>query len=213
MAKRLYRFGAFSLDLDRRLLARAGEPVGVSPRGFDILQVLVEQRAQVMSRAEIMAQVWPGVSVEEHNLSVQMSKLRRVLGDSGEDGQVIATVPGRGYRFVAALEEPDSGAGAAMPPGVRRRRRGPRRRLPGRCRPQGSRFQPCRLSPPRRYPPPRHPPCRHLPRRHSSRRYLPRVAPACRGGGWRPGRPRPSPGWRAGPCCQVAARRRRFPSW
>ncbi len=118
MAKRLYRFGAFSLDLDRRLLARAGEPVGVSPRGFDILQVLVEQRAQVMSRAEIMAQVWPGVSVEEHNLSVQMSKLRRVLGDSGEDGQVIATVPGRGYRFVAALEEPDSGAGAAMPPGV-----------------------------------------------------------------------------------------------
>ena len=108
MAKPLYRFGAFSLDLDRRSLERAGEPVSVSPRGFDILQMLVEQRAQVLSRADIMAQVWPGVSVEEHNLSVQMSKLRRVLGDSGEGGQVIATVPGRGYRFVAALEEPDA---------------------------------------------------------------------------------------------------------
>ncbi len=108
MAKPLYRFGAFELDLDRRSLQRAGEPVPVSPRGFDILAALVEERDQVLSRAEIMARVWPGISVEEHNLSVQMSKLRRALGDTGDDGQVIATVPGRGYRFVAALDEPEA---------------------------------------------------------------------------------------------------------
>ena len=106
--KALYRFGAFELDLDRRSLQREGESVPVSPRGFDILAALVEERDQVLSRAEIMARVWPGVSVEEHNLSVQMSKLRRALGDTGEDGQVIATVPGRGYRFVAALNEPET---------------------------------------------------------------------------------------------------------
>ncbi len=119
VAKPLYRFGDFELDLDRRSLQRAGKQVPVSPRGFDILAALVEQRDQVLSRADIMARVWPGVSVEEHNLSVQMSKLRRVLGDTGEDGQVIATVPGRGYRFVAALDEPDADPMPAPLPAAR----------------------------------------------------------------------------------------------
>ncbi len=102
-----YRFGAFRLDVDRRLLERAGAPVTLGPRGFDILRMLVEQRERVLSRAEILASVWSGLSVEEHNLSVQISKLRRALGDTGEEGQVIATIPGRGYQFVALLEAPE----------------------------------------------------------------------------------------------------------
>ncbi len=98
---RLYVFGPFMLDCSRRALARFGEPVALSSRGFDILRVLVEARDRVVSRAELLQQVWPGVAVEEHNLSVQMSKLRRALGDAGDT--VIATVPGRGYQFVGEL--------------------------------------------------------------------------------------------------------------
>ncbi len=114
-----FRFGPFHLDPGRRLIERDGQPLPLGPRSFDILQVLIEQRDRVLTRAEIMAHVWPGLAVEEHNLSVQMSKLRRALGDGGAEGQVIATIPGRGYRFVARLEgagEPPAPAGALPGP-------------------------------------------------------------------------------------------------
>ena len=112
-----HSFGPFRLDTQRRRLERDGVVVPLSPRAFDILQVLVEDRGRVLSRAEIMARVWPGLAVEEHNLSVQMSKLRRALGDTGEEATVIATLPGRGYRFVAAVDAPaPPGAAASWPP-------------------------------------------------------------------------------------------------
>jgi DNA-binding winged helix-turn-helix (wHTH) protein/TolB-like protein/Tfp pilus assembly protein PilF len=126
-----YRFGPFRLDPARRLLEKAGSAVPLSPRGFDILSVLVENRDRVLSRAEIIAAVWPGQTVEAHNLSVQMSKLRQALGDGADDNRLIATVPGRGYRFVASLDpEPPPPATTAATPDdgdprrlVRRRRR------------------------------------------------------------------------------------------
>ncbi len=96
-----FRFGPFTLDCARRVLEREGEPVALSSRAFDILCVLIEARERVVSRAEIIGQVGPGLVVEEHNLSVQMSKLRRALG--GADDSVITTIPGRGYRFVAPV--------------------------------------------------------------------------------------------------------------
>nr|WP_321986014.1 winged helix-turn-helix domain-containing protein [uncultured Lichenicoccus sp.] len=99
---RSFRFGAFRLDCSRRVLERAGSPVALSSRGFDILRVLIERREDVVTRAQIISLVWAGLAVEEHNLSVQMSKLRQALGEPG-DG-VIATIPGRGYQFVAPLE-------------------------------------------------------------------------------------------------------------
>ncbi len=110
-----HSFGPFRLDPQRRRLERDGVAVPLSPRAFDILQVLVEERGRVLSRAEIMARVWPDLAVEEHNLSVQMSKLRRALGDTGEEAAVIATLPGRGYRFVAAVDAPAPQPGTAAP--------------------------------------------------------------------------------------------------
>lgn len=109
-----YRFGPFQLHPDRRLLERAGARVGLSARGFDILYVLVRNHDRVLSRAEIMSAFWPAQTVEEHNLSVQMSRLRQVLGEDG-GGEVIATVPGRGYRFVAPVQL-DADVGQAETP-------------------------------------------------------------------------------------------------
>ena len=99
-------FGQFRLDAPRRLLERSGAPVPLSSRAFDILVVLAAARDRILSRAEIISRVWPDVIVDEHNLSVQMSALRRALGDSGDDPKFIATVPGRGYRFVGVVEQP-----------------------------------------------------------------------------------------------------------
>jgi TolB-like protein/DNA-binding winged helix-turn-helix (wHTH) protein/Tfp pilus assembly protein PilF len=112
----IYVFGAFRLEPSRRLLEKSGLPVALSSRAFDVLVMLIEARERVVSRAEIMARVWQGVVVDEHNLSVQMSALRRALGDAGDEPAFIATVPGRGYRFVGVLEAPADAAPAAPAP-------------------------------------------------------------------------------------------------
>ncbi|MBE7210992.1 MAG: winged helix-turn-helix domain-containing protein [Gluconacetobacter diazotrophicus] len=103
------RFGAFSLDDGRRELLRDGVPVPLSSRGFDLLRALLRAPDRVVSRGELLRSAWPDTAVDEHNLSVQMSKLRQALGEN-----VIVTVPGRGYQFVAPLLTPDRPA--ALPP-------------------------------------------------------------------------------------------------
>ena len=108
-----YVFGPYRLDPSRRALEVSGAPVPLSSRAFDILQILIEAHARVVTREELMAQVWPGVNVEPSNLTVQMSTLRRALGDTGEEAKFIATVPGRGYRFIGRLDE---GASEAKSP-------------------------------------------------------------------------------------------------
>jgi TolB-like protein/DNA-binding winged helix-turn-helix (wHTH) protein len=100
-----YVFGPYRLDPSRRALEVSGAPVALSSRAFDILQILIEAHARVVTREELMAYVWPGVNVEPSNLTVQMSTLRRALGDTGEEAKFIATVPGRGYRFIGHLDE------------------------------------------------------------------------------------------------------------
>ncbi len=100
-------FHHFRLDPSRRLLTADGKPVALNPRGFDILTVLVERRDRVVSKDEIMAEVWRGTTVEENNLAVQISGLRRAFGTLPGGAQIIATVPGRGYRFVAPIGEPE----------------------------------------------------------------------------------------------------------
>lgn len=100
----LYRFGPFTLDPFRRVVVRAGKLVGLTPRAVDVLVALVEQAGRVVSKAELMERVWPETFVEEANLSVQISALRRVL-DHLPDGQpYVETLPRRGYRFVAHVE-------------------------------------------------------------------------------------------------------------
>jgi len=99
-------FGPFVLDLRARALLAGGEKLALSSRAFDILALLVAERDRVVSKDEILTKVWRGVAVEENNLAVQMSSLRRVLSEHAGGQTVILTVPGQGYRFVARLETP-----------------------------------------------------------------------------------------------------------
>ena len=113
-----YRFGRFLFIPAQRQLLADGRPVLRSGRGIELLQALVERRERTVSKRELLDIVWPDDDVEEANLAVQVSALRKVLGP-----QAIATVPGRGYRFVAALEDDparDQGrasAAASLPAG------------------------------------------------------------------------------------------------
>jgi TolB-like protein len=104
----IYKMEGFEVrPAERRLLAR-GEPVALGARAFDLLLVLIEQRDRVVAKDELMRRVWPGVVVEENNLTVQISSLRKALGSDA-----IATVAGRGYRFTMALA--DGSAASAAP--------------------------------------------------------------------------------------------------
>src|SRR5688572_15394789 len=94
-------FGRFVLSPSKRELLVNGVPVSVGERALDLLHALIARRDRTVSKAELLDVVWPGAFVEEGNLYVQVSALRKALGE-----RVIVTVPGRGYRFVASLLEP-----------------------------------------------------------------------------------------------------------
>jgi DNA-binding winged helix-turn-helix (wHTH) protein/TolB-like protein/Tfp pilus assembly protein PilF len=103
--KRSYGFGAFRLDTAERLLLRGGEVVPLTPKAFDVLVVLVEQPGHLIEKEVLLKAVWPDSFVEENNLADNISRLRKALGE-GESGQkYIETVPKRGYRFVAGVQE------------------------------------------------------------------------------------------------------------
>src|SRR5271169_1161313 len=93
-------FGRFRLLPHRRELRADGAAVELGSRAFDILMVLVEARGALVTKDEILSRVWPDTVVEENNLVVQISALRKALG---EDRDFIRTVSGRGYRFVAEI--------------------------------------------------------------------------------------------------------------
>jgi len=103
-----YRFGSFELQPDQRRLLVDGRAVALGPRAFDVLLALVERAGQLVSKNQLLDLVWPGLVVEENNLQVQVSALRKILGQ-----EAIATIPGRGYRFTLVLEQP---AAAMAPP-------------------------------------------------------------------------------------------------
>ena len=103
--KHLYEFGEFRLDTAERLLLRKGEPVSLPPKVFDTLVVLVEHSGHLLNKDQLMKEVWPDAFVEDVNLSVNISALRKVLGASADGGHYIDTVPKRGYRFVAHVRE------------------------------------------------------------------------------------------------------------
>ena len=101
----LYEFGKFRLDPAEHLLLRDGKPVALTPKAFDILCVLAQSGGHLLSKDELMKKVWPNSFVEEANLSVNISALRRALGDTPEGQELIATVPKLGYRFVTPVLE------------------------------------------------------------------------------------------------------------
>ena len=115
------RFGAFEIQPSERRLLHAGQPLAVGPRAFNLLVVLMERAGQLVSKDELLDRVWPNLVVEENNLQVQVSALRKILG-----AQAIATIAGHGYRF---------GAGVERQAGRWRRRRGERARTRARTTP------------------------------------------------------------------------------
>ena len=102
---RNFSFGPFALFPGRRLLQRNGKTVRLGSRACEILVALVERAGELVDKNELMARVWPGISVVEGNLRTQMNELRRVLAEGGAGDSYIATIPGRGYRFVATVDQ------------------------------------------------------------------------------------------------------------
>ena len=105
-----YEFGPFRLDVSERLLSRDGEPVPLTGKVFELLVLLIRNRGHALSKDELMNRLWPDTIVEENNLTVNMSALRKALNDDSTHPQYIETVPRRGYRFVADVKESQNGA-------------------------------------------------------------------------------------------------------
>jgi predicted ATPase/DNA-binding winged helix-turn-helix (wHTH) protein len=103
-----FRFGGFELQPGERRLLANGQPAAVNPRAFDLLLALVERAGKLVSKNELLDLVWPNLVVEENNLQVHVSALRKILGPDA-----IATIPGHGYRFTVELTR--EGAEPAVP--------------------------------------------------------------------------------------------------
>ncbi|MEL6366077.1 MAG: transcriptional regulator, partial [Pseudomonadota bacterium] len=110
-------FGDFELDAAARELRRGGEAVRVEPQVFDLIVYLIEKRARVVSRDDIIDAVWDGRIVSDAAISSRIKSARQALGDDGRAQAVIKTVHGKGFRFIADVSE----------------------RLPGRLDPAGNR--------------------------------------------------------------------------
>jgi len=91
------------MDPDRQVLLRENVPVPVTPKAFETLLALVRRSRDVVSKEELLKEVWPDSFVEESNLSQSIFLLRKALGDTPENRQYIVTLPGRGYRFAAQV--------------------------------------------------------------------------------------------------------------
>src|SRR5882724_13663704 len=103
--KRLYEFGPFRLDPQKRLLVRENEAVPLTPKAIETLIVLVENCSRVVSKDDLMKRLWPDSFVEESNLSLNIFMLRKALGDSAQEKRYILTIPARGYQFTETVRE------------------------------------------------------------------------------------------------------------
>jgi DNA-binding winged helix-turn-helix (wHTH) protein len=103
-----YRFGPFSLDSRTRQLMRDGAEVSVSPKAFQLLLLLVENRSRAMSRDELQQQLWPSTFVLETNLAGLIAEVRRALRDMADTPTFVRTMHRFGYRFIADVHEADA---------------------------------------------------------------------------------------------------------
>ncbi|RUY11823.1 hypothetical protein EOA25_04940, partial [Mesorhizobium sp. M2A.F.Ca.ET.040.01.1.1] len=101
--RRTLSFGPFYLLPARELLVRGAQPVRIGSRALGILVAMAERAGEVVSKRELFDIVWPNTAVEESSLRVHVAALRKALGDGEGDNRYIATIPGRGYRFVAPV--------------------------------------------------------------------------------------------------------------
>ena len=102
------------MDPDRRVLSRENQPVPLTPKAFETLLALVRRSREMVSKEELLKEVWPDSFVEESNLSQNIFLLRRALGDTPESRQYIVTLPGRGYRFAAPVRTVTEGGEALI---------------------------------------------------------------------------------------------------
>ena len=116
--RRFYEFGPFRVDAPERLLLRDGRPVQVTAKVFDLLLLLIRNRGHALSKDELMSKLWPETAVEENNLTVNMSALRKALSDDSAQPQYIETIPRRGYRFVADVTSEDETNAASSANGL-----------------------------------------------------------------------------------------------
>ena len=100
-----FRFGPFSLDSRTRQLLRNGREVALSPKAFQLLLSLIENRSRAMSRQELHEQLWPSTFVLETNLAGLVAEIRRALDDTAEKPSFVRTMHRFGYRFIGAVEE------------------------------------------------------------------------------------------------------------
>ncbi|MBV9179669.1 MAG: winged helix-turn-helix domain-containing protein, partial [Acidobacteria bacterium] len=101
--KELYEFGPFRVDPEKEVLLRAGQPVPLQPKTFQILLVLMRHSREIVTKEDLMKAVWPDTFVEEANLSRNVFMLRKALGENPPEQRYIITVPGRGYRLAESV--------------------------------------------------------------------------------------------------------------
>jgi predicted ATPase/DNA-binding winged helix-turn-helix (wHTH) protein len=112
----LYAFEDYELDLQCYELRHAGRPVKIEPQVFNLLAYLIRHRDRVVSKEELLEQLWPGRIVGEATLTSRVKAARRSIGDRGREQRLIQTVHGRGYRFIAPVEELPDGVSAQQDP-------------------------------------------------------------------------------------------------
>jgi TolB-like protein/Tfp pilus assembly protein PilF len=105
MTRSCFRFGSYFFDPEKGVLSLRGDPVAIGRRAVGILELLLSHAGETLFKGQLVDAAWPGIAVEESNLSVQIAALRKTLGSSSADNESwIATVPRLGYRFVGAVE-------------------------------------------------------------------------------------------------------------
>ncbi len=106
VSEKTFSFGDFELSSAKRTLLKQGETISLNSKTFDLLLTLVENHGQILSKNELLDKVWEGQFVEENNLTVQISALRKIFGEKRNEHKYIATIPSKGYKFVAEISLP-----------------------------------------------------------------------------------------------------------
>jgi TolB-like protein/DNA-binding winged helix-turn-helix (wHTH) protein/Tfp pilus assembly protein PilF len=103
-SRHVYAFGPYRLDQPEHRLLRDGQTIPLSPKAFDLLVALVSRAGHLVTKEQLLQEVWPATFVEEANLSYTVSLLRKALGDEREPYRYVETVPKRGYRFIGVID-------------------------------------------------------------------------------------------------------------
>jgi DNA-binding winged helix-turn-helix (wHTH) protein len=111
-----FRFGHGTVDLDARQVLRAGQPVHVSLKAFELLRILITERPRALSKSELHERIWPGTFVTDDSLAGLVAEARRAIGDRGRNPEFLRTIHGFGYAFAAVPEQPDRSTVSATQP-------------------------------------------------------------------------------------------------